>query len=279
MNASPNTNERLKNAVKSTAVPPALEASIRRSLREEAIQSDNGARLREAVKSMRTPPFLDARIRNRIHREASGKRWAPRLAPVAAGLVLAAGLAIAYQLGHLRLTVGSQESYIASVTTRVATLMRVGLADHIHCSVFRKYPKNTPTTQELIEKIDARFAPLVPIVRSQVPDTYRMTLAHECKYHGRRFVHLSLRNDSNMMSLVIARKGDGESFLTENMLPALVQAGIPMYQSNVQRFELTAFETDSHLVYFVSDLPKKQNTDMMLALSPRLKDFFVKLEL
>jgi hypothetical protein len=86
-------------------------------------------------------------------------------------------------------------------------------------------------------------------------------------------------NDSNMLSLVITRKGNGESFSTEDTLPALVQAGLPMYQSSVQRFQMTAFETRDYLVYFISDLPRQQNTDLMLALGPQVKDFLKKLEL
>ena len=30
-----------------------------------------------------------------------------------------------------------------------------------------------------------------------------------------------------------------------------------------------------YLVYFISDLPKQQNTQLMLALGPRVKDFLV----
>jgi hypothetical protein len=52
-----------------------------------------------------------------------------------------------------------------------------------------------------------------------------------------------------------------------------------MYQSSVQRFQMTAFETPKYLVYFISDLPKQQNTDLMLALGPQVKDFLTKLEL
>ena len=276
---NPNTRNRLKDAVKGIGVPAGLAAGVRSRLREEQLESERSARLRSAANSVPVPPFLEARIRGRIRREASGYRWIPRLAPVGAALGIVAGLMIAYQLGHLRLTVRSQESYIASVSTRVASLMRVGLGDHIHCSVFRKYPKNPPTTEQFIEKMNPHYAGLIPIVRSQVPENYRMTLAHECRYHGRRFVHLSLMNDSNMLSLVITRKGDGESFSTEDMLPGLVQAGIPMYQSTVQRFQMTAFETRDYLVYFISDLPRQQNTDLMLALGPQVKDFLKKLEL
>jgi hypothetical protein len=52
-----------------------------------------------------------------------------------------------------------------------------------------------------------------------------------------------------------------------------------MYETGVQRFQMTAFETRDYLVYFISDLGKQQNTDLMLALGPRVKDFLTKLEL
>jgi hypothetical protein len=196
---------------------------------------------------------------------------------VAAAVVV--GLALSYQLGHLRLSVRSQESYIGSVSSHVATLMRVGLGDHIHCSVFRKYPANPPTTEEFIQKMNPKYAGLIPIVRSEVPETYHMTLAHECRYHGRRFVHLSLMDDSNMLSVVITRKGEGETFNSGDVLPSLVQSGIPMYRTGVQRFQMTAFETRDYLVYFISDLGKQQNTDLMVALAPRMNAFLSQLEL
>ena len=275
MNETPETNNRLRSAAKSVAVPADLAARIRSQIHAEQFQSKVNDRVKGAVGNVPVPPFLEARIRHSLRTEKPGRHWLPRLIPAAAALAVFAGFAVAYQLGHLRLTVSSQESYIGTVSTHIATLMRVGLGDHIHCSVFRKYPKNPPTTEQFIEKMNPQYAGLIPIVRSQVPDSYRMMLAHQCSYHRRKFVHLSLMSDSNMLSLVITRKGDGESFSTEDMLPALVQAGIPMYQSSVQRFQMTAFETRDYLVYFISDLPKQQNTELMLALGPKVQKFLV----
>jgi hypothetical protein len=63
------------------------------------------------------------------------------------------------------------------------------------------------------------------------------------------------------------------------MLPALTQSGIPMYQAGVQRFQISAFETKEYLVYFISDLSKEKNTEMMLALAPQVKAFLNKQEL
>ena len=106
-----------------------------------------------------------------------------------------------------------------------------------------------------------------------------MTLAHQCTYKGREYIHLSLKDESNMLSLVMTRKVNGESFRAENLLPALNESGIPMYQAGVQRFQISAFETSDYLVYFISDLGKQQNTDLMLALAPPVKGFLAKLEL
>ena len=235
-------------------------------------------RLRAAALSVEVPPFLEARIRSHIRAEKLPRRWLPGALSATATAAALGGILIAWQLGYLRLTVGAQEAYIASVSSHVATLMRVGLGDHIHCSVFRKYPKNPPTAEEFVEKMSPQYAGLIPIVRSEIPDTYRMTLAHQCTFHGRKFVHLSLKDDSNMMSLVITRKAEGESFSTENMLPALVQSGLPMYQTGIQRFQMTAFETRDYLVYFISDFSKEKNTNMMLALAPQVKEFLARLE-
>jgi hypothetical protein len=152
------------------------------------------------------------------------------------------------------------------------------LGDHIHCSIFRKYPKNPPATEELITQMNPQYSALVPIVRKYVPKTYDMRLAHECRYHNRKFVHLSLMDGSSMISLVITRKNPGESFETEGMLPAMVQSGIPMYQSGVQRFSMTSFETRDYLVYFISDLPQQQSTQMMLAMSEEVRAVLTHLE-
>ena len=248
------------------------------------LENDQGGlrlteQLKRAVRSEPTPPYLEARIRNTIR--ASGRRssWTRRLVAAAVVGAVAVVLAVAYQLGHLRLTIGSQESYIASVSYRVATLMRAGLGDHLHCSVFRKFPKNPPEAVQLARQLGPEYNGLIPIVRGHLPESYRMMLAHECRYHGRRFIHVSLKSDSQLVSLIIARKSEGESFETENMVPALVRSGITLYGAGVQRFQIASFESRDHLIYFVSDLDKHQNMDFMLALAPDVKSFLTSKEL
>jgi hypothetical protein len=239
-------------------------------------------RLKSAVNSVAVPPFLEARIRSRIQAEQRPRPWLFRpatlkLASAALVTVFCAGTALAYHEGHLRLTKASKISYVWSVSNRLVSLMGVALGDHINCSVFRKYPKDAPPIAVLEQKLPAQFRELIPIVQSQVPSDYRLLISHQCRWNGRRFIHLSLENDSHVLSVVITvRKGD-ESFGAEGLLPALVQSDIPMYQSGVQRFALTAFETPGYLVYFVSDLPQAENTRIMQAMAPAMKGLLNKL--
>ena len=230
------------------------------------------ARLRTAVlNSAPAPPFLESRVRNRIRMTPGRSVWVRFAVPVAAVLGLCITGVVAYELGHLRLTIQSQESYIAKVSNQVATLLRVGLGDHVHCAVFRKYPKEAPHVEKFVSEIGPEYRGLIQIVKDRVPGEFVLHQAHQCRYHGRRFVHMALKSESSVMSLVIARKKDGESFETEGLMPSLVQSGIPMYRSGVQRFQLAAFETSAHLVYVISDLPREKNTEMIVALAPEVK--------
>ncbi|WP_321475740.1 hypothetical protein [uncultured Paludibaculum sp.] len=230
-------------------------------------------RLRGAVRAHATPPFLEARIRANLRATQPPATWRRPWVLVTAMAVICLGTTIAYQLGALRLTRASQESYIAAVSSRIPTLMRVGLGDHIHCSVFRKFPANPPTVEELTHKLGPEYGGLIPIVHRHIPSDFKLMLAHQCRYHGRPFVHLSLKSGSRLISLVIARKSDGESFAAQQLVPELVHSDIPMYSSGVQRFAVTAFETGDHLVYVVSDLSHEMNDRLMLAMAPDVKAY------
>lgn len=240
-------------------------------------ESEFNQRLKTAVHSVSAPAHLETRIRARIREKAPSRSWRFWTVPAGAVAAAIAVVIVVYQLGHLRLTATSQESYIASVSGKVTPLMRVGLGDHVHCSVFRKFPKEPPPVEKLEANLGAEYRGLLPIMQSNVPADYRLMIGHQCRYHSRRFVHLSFMNDSHLLSLVIAKKSEGESFEAQGLLPALVESGIPMYQAGVQRFEMNAFESKGYLVYLVSDLPAVDNSRMMTAMAPAVKGLLEKI--
>lgn len=233
-------------------------------------QEDLGLKqqLQRAVRSQEAPPYLETRIRASIEAAARPQpRWRPRWAAVGVACAGLLGITIAYQLGHLRLTTSSQEAYIASVSGRVASIMRVGLGDHLHCAFFRKFPKNPPKMDEFVSKMGPEYSGLIPIVRKEVPERFRIEIAHRCRYHGRQFVHMVLRDDKQLLSLVVAVKEPGET-LGQSFLTA-----------SVQRFEIASFETQNHLVYLISDLPGNENKAHLVAMAPAVKDLLAKIEL
>ncbi|HLK21372.1 MAG TPA: hypothetical protein VKT81_20615 [Bryobacteraceae bacterium] len=236
------------------------------------------SRLKAAVESIATPPFLEARIKANLAAGRRPTRWVWKVAPVAALGILLTGFSILYQLGSFRYSRASQDSYISSVSSRMAVLMRVGLGDHIHCAVFRKYPKNPPTMEQFIEKMGPQYSGILPIVREHVPADYQILMAHQCGYQSRRFVHVVLRNGSRLLSVVLTRKSAGEGFSAEQLAPALSEAGVVFYTSSAQRFETAAFESRDYAVYVISDLPKEDNARMMRAMAPQLKTLLDKLE-
>src|SRR5262249_36059180 len=169
-------------------------------------------RLQMAARGVATPPWLETRIRSNIRKSESRGVWSRYFLPVGAALLVSLARVVTCELGHLRMTAASQESYIATLSGRVADVMKVGLGDHVHCTVFRKFPKNPPSLEEMTEKLGPDYAGLLPLVKDRMPSDMRIIMAHRCGYHGRKFVHLALQGDSKLVSLVISLKREGESF-------------------------------------------------------------------
>jgi|SRR5579871_5598954 len=234
-------------------------------------------RLRSAVRSLEAPAYLETRVRAHIRQGERPFRWILNLATVVATAVVLAVLTVAYRHGHLRMTQGSQEAYIASVSSQVGSLMRIGLGDHVHCAVFRKYPKNPPSMAQFAADMGSQYSGIIPIVRERVSGNFRLLIAHHCSYHGRRFVHLALGNDSALISVLITRKGNNEDFRVEEIVPELSEAGISIFHSDVQRFQIEAFESHDHMVYVISDLPATRNLELTENLAPALTSYLNKL--
>jgi len=224
-------------------------------------------RLRATVRGFSVTPEIERRLSNHLGAVRTSS-WTLRAMLIAAALVLSAGTAITYRLGHLRLTPGAQESYISSISQQVSGIMRVGLADHVHCAVFHGFQENPAADTAL----PPEYQDLVALVKDKVQAGYRVVGAHRCFYHGRGFIHLSATNGSGQISLLITPKAARESFTQDQLLPILTQSGIALYGANVQRFKIAGFETRDRLVYLVSDLNGPANLDLMAAIAPGVRD-------
>ena len=237
------------------------------------------ARVKSAVRSQAVPAELPVLIRRRIEAGQAkpfGARWAQWSLAAAAGLAL---FAVVWLNGRLETMPeladrAGQNTYIQKVSSRLAAILKVGLRDHIHCAVFRKYPKNPPSVEKMEKELGPSYQGLLPVVRAAFPEGYRIVLAHQCDFAKRQYVHLTLSNGDKLLSLVIARKQDGETF--DELAPAAGPSGIPIYQSGADRYQVAAFDAGSFLAYVISDLKGKANLQVASTLAPGVREFLAK---
>ena len=236
---------RLKAAVEEQAVPPELAARIRRSIREEERRTVFGA---------------------------GWNRWGMALAAAACVAVVVWVIPPGKRIPNLP-DRPAQNVYIQKVSSALAAVLRVGLGDHIHCAVYRQGPKTVSPVAEMEKDLGPQFKGLLPVVNAAVPRGYRIVMGHQCGYLGRRFVHLTLERDGSLLSLVIARKQDGESLA--GLAPAGQTSGITVYQSATGPFQVAAFDAGQFIAYVVSDLKGKVNLQVASALAPGVRGFLL----
>jgi hypothetical protein len=83
-----------------------------------------------------------------------------------------------------------------------------------------------------------------------------------------------LPTGDKLLSLVIARKQDGETF--EELAPAAGPSGIPVYQSGADRYQVAAFDAGNFLAYVISDMKGKTNLQVASTLAPGVREFLAK---
>jgi hypothetical protein len=235
------------------------------------------ASLQAAARREEVPPGLEQKIRRGIREQSPVRLWpftfSLRLVSAVAALLLISTATLIVWRGRRELNPREQDPYIARVSSRLSTILQVGLRDHVRCAVFRKYPKAPPAFTEMARGLGTQYAGLVPLIKGRVPDEFRVIMAHRCSVQGRNYVHLVLRGPSSLLSLIITKKNPGESFPAAQLAPVLEASGVPVYRAGASKFQVAAFESQAYLAFIISDLPEKTNLQLAAALAPPVREF------
>jgi predicted anti-sigma-YlaC factor YlaD len=238
------------------------------------------SRLKHAARAESMPVELPAKIREAIRSAESRKAsaWmAWRWPAVGAATLAFAAVAWVGFLPEKLPAIGdrpAQNAYIQKISSRMAAVLKVGLGDHVHCAFFRKKEKTAPSVSEMEKELGPSYQGLLSVVTAAIPDGYRVVMAHHCGYQNRQYIHLTLENGGELLSVVITRKEDGESFA--GIAPASIQGGIPVYQSAAGRFQVAGFEAGQFFAYIVSDMSGGANLQVASVLAPAVRDLLVK---
>lgn len=222
LNARERLRSRLKAAVQGTPAPAGLEAKVQRSLR-----------------SRRTAPGAGLYI-----------------------LAAAAAVMVCFVVVNLvRLRLHPEEAILRQASGRLAAILNVGLRDHLHCAVFRKYSKQPETVAQMAAHLGPEFAGLAPVVRAKLPSEFRIIQGHRCRAGDRRYVHFIVSKGDRLLSLVLTRRQAGESL------------GSGISQEGVDHYQVVGFESHGYLIYVISDLDAQQNLQLAAAMAPALRQY------
>ena len=169
------------------------------------------ARLQSAVRGVEVPAELESKVRLMLAEPPPRSDWQRHLMSVAAGIAVVMGVWLSWQVTGMRMITGDRQSAILRVANQVASVMRVGLNDHIHCAVLRN-PTRPADPPELNAQNLGQYKDLLPMVRERVPAGFQLLTAHKCHYDRREFVHFVFKEGTSLLSLVITRKRAGEAF-------------------------------------------------------------------
>ncbi len=207
------------------------------------------SRLRQAVMLGSAPPGFEASVIATLRGYQPDRRRNWMLA-IAAIVLLSIGTWSIQRQG----TSGSE---------LLASIMQTGLDDHVHCALQRSYAEPPPSLPQMESDMGPVFREMIPVVRGKVPAEYRLEQAHLCTYKTRQYTHMIFRNDSALISVIVTRKGAGESFGRK--------AGLR--QSDQGQFAIAATETPDYLVFVISNLSSKQNLQMAANVTPDVASY------
>ncbi|MCP5118134.1 MAG: hypothetical protein GY953_45550 [bacterium] len=242
---------------------------------ELGLKREVSRRFRQAVRQTSPPAEFEEQVRSAIReRQASDARpWFGSFYRVAAAVALLTMLAFG---GGLLKRYLDQERLIDDLSAQLAQVFRSGFGDHLHCALFRE--SKHPMVQQLIEK--TLVAPLGPeyeevrrLVAGRPPDGLEIWMAHRCKYRGREFVHVALRGEDKLLSVILTPTQEGESFAASGRNAVQVSTELTLRHTAVDRFQVAGFESAGHLVFIISNLSEDGNLGIAAALGPALDRF------
>jgi anti-sigma factor (TIGR02949 family) len=243
--------------------------------------------VRKSVSTEEVPLELVQGLRGQFQANPPGvfaRNTAGWMAAAAAVLVVAiGGIAVLRWDRGVQLHPGG--GMFQTVSLRVKEILRVGLADHIHCSIVSERWKQFVSLQQMkaasgSSALGPDFVDLVPAVASKLGSNYQVVGGHRCTAGGRKYVHILMTGSKgSILSLVVTQKQNGETFTEADAVSVMKASGVDIYQDRQEDLEIAGFESEKYLAYVVSNLDRDANLNLASSLAPVIYEHLHRLEL
>jgi hypothetical protein len=215
-------------------------------------------RFRDAFENEPVPNDLEAQVRARLAQSqpSRGLDWKP-----------VAGVSM------LVLVLVLTQYYAGK---KIVSLLRIGLDDHVHCAIAGVYPHQTQRV-EMIDGLGPQFAPMLQPVIDQAslgrPTPDAVQSAHRCTVNGRSYVHIILRRDGVLISVILTRRSSTEVFPRAIAARVVHASGITLHDDSLDGYAVSGFESGAWLGYVISGLPAPENDALSARLAPVVRRF------
>ena len=160
----------------------------------------------------------------------------------------------------------------------VKAILNLGIADHVHCVIDSHIADRTYTPEKMALSLGPGYVGLVSVLENTLPRDFQIPVAHRCSVNGCNYIHIVIKNQTKILSLIITRKG-GRAFPPSDQTHDVDVLGMPLHQAHLRNLEVAGFETREHFGFVVSGLDRKENYSIASELAPPVRDFLKNLEL
>jgi hypothetical protein len=231
--------------------------------------------LQKAVKKDVAPAGLQYRIQRDIRKQqqpTSGYQWRNWVLAAAAMFIVAVG-----SWGAFKAIKSNETQTLERANQQDVEILTVGVNNHLHCAIDRQFANKHFTDEEMNMKLGPEFIGLVSLVKDKVPGSFEVVVGHRCSFKKREYIHLILKDQNKVMSLVLTRK-NGEAFAKTALGNVIEAAGIRMHSDHLDDYEVTGFETPDYFAFVVSNMDKQENEIIATNLAPALRAYLAKME-
>ena len=155
-------------------------------------------------------------------------------------------------------------------------VLKIGFDNHVFCTIDHNLANKQFTPEQMSEKLGPEYAGLVALVKEKMPKDYTVAVGHRCHYQEREFIHLIMRNQDDVVSLVITRK-NGEAFAAD-AAAVLQGSGVLIYETSWHKIQVAGLETRDYLAFVISNETLEGNEQLASSLAPAVSHFLKKLE-
>ncbi|HTY23729.1 MAG TPA: hypothetical protein VMC85_11395 [Desulfomonilaceae bacterium] len=194
-------------------------------------------------------------------------RWYWALAVAAIAVMIVGGW------GTLQLW---RERYVDS--EEAEAILNLGAAVHIHCAIDSHLADGTFTPEKMALAMGPRYIGLVSMLEKTLPKDFLVPVAHQCSFDGRNYVHIIIKKQSTIVSLIITRK-EGRAYPLSSRSHVVNVLGLPLHQAFLRNLEVAGFETREYLGFIVSGLDREQSYRVASDLALVVWEYLRKLEM